>query len=261
MTAIIYNNSKSFVFSEVINLLAYSKVTKSGDRTVNEDAVGITILKDRACFTLCDGLGGHGFGEVASNIATNAFDETFRREFSSIDDFFNEAFSGAQNAILEEQQRRNFREGIKTTAVSLVMLNDRCKWAHIGDSRLYYFEGLGYPVRTHDHSVSQMLADAGEIREDEIRFHPDRSKLLRALGDDEEAPRFEISESVSLSAPYAFLLCSDGFWEYITEDEMVSTLKKSDTPGGWLKEMYSIVLQSGKYSDMDNFSAISIMNK
>ena len=79
--------------------------------------------------------------------------------------------------------------------------------------------------RTIDHSIPQMLALAGEIKEKEIRRHPDRNKLLRVVGTDWENPQYEISEDVEKTGGEAFLLCSDGFWENITEKEMVKCLK------------------------------------
>ena len=69
---------------------------------------------------------------------------------------------------------------------------------------------------------------------------------------------YDISEGIDLNKAQAFLLCSDGFWEQITEKEMMQCLKKADTVDMWLDRMVEIVNENGKGSDMDNNSAIAV---
>lgn len=193
---------------------------------------------------------------MASKCAVDAVCTLFmERGFS--DHFFADAFSGAQNAILEQQALTQRFSTMKTTLVVLVVDNGWIHWAHIGDSRLYIFRGKRLLRRTLDHSVPQMLAQAGEIREADIRHHPDRNRLMRVMGVRNDAPRFEVGKPIRLTGAYQFLLCTDGYWELIEEDDMLRTMKESATPQQWLSQMNRIILENGRGQEMDNYTAIA----
>ena len=237
----------------------YISVTKKGDRPLNEDCVGVTERDGRVCFVVADGLGGHGKGEVASRLAVEAFDEVFSSGDLNLSESLSNAFLLAQKKILCEQRRIGDLSMMKTTAVALAMQGEQVMWGHIGDSRLYAFSRNKVHVRTLDHSVPQMLVLAGDIKEKSIRGHPDRNRLLRVLGVAGEDPRFELSELYKVDQFQAFLLCSDGFWELITEKEMGKVLKKASSLEEWLEQMCRIVEDRGREKDMDNYSATAII--
>ena len=146
---------------------------------------------------------------------------------------------------------------MKTTAVVLC-IDEMIRWCHVGDSRLYYFKKKKLIQRTLDHSVPQMLVYAGEIKEKEIRNHPDRNRLLRVMGMEWTSNSYTLSDPVEKTGEQAFLLCSDGFWELIVEKEMQKCLKKAKTPEEWLELMKQIILKNGSNRDMDNFSAVAV---
>lgn len=105
-----------------------------------------------------------------------------------------------------------------------------------------------------------MLALAGEIREKDIRHHEDRNRLLRAMGNewDDSSPKYEIDDTLDIEKGMSFLLCSDGFWEWITEKEMEKCFCKGDSSREALDMMVERVKKSGKNKNMDNYSAILI---
>ena len=142
---------------------------------------------------------------------------------------------------------------------SLVIEGEKIRWGHIGDSRIYYFRKNRYKKRTLDHSVPQMLVLAREIKEKDIRNHPDRNKLLRVMGIEWGYSKYEISQEEKKREGLAFLLCSDGFWELIDEKQMVLTLKSSNDAEEWINKMAEIVKASGEGKNMDNYSAITLM--
>ena len=240
-------------------MLTYSSVSRPGSRPVNEDFVAGLKNADKYLFVLCDGLGGHGSGNVASETAAKAFADIFKKNDGDIVSFYNLAYAEAQKRIIDLQDSDESMSMMKTTLVSLLIDGEICSWSHIGDSRLYYFSGGKLVCRTADHSVPQMLYKSGEISEGEIRFHPDRNKLLRALGDPEKGPQFTISDITELDSDSAFLLCSDGFWEYITEDMMEELLSQSRDAEGWLIKMTDIVEQNNAGEKSDNYSAVAVM--
>ncbi|MBO4678905.1 MAG: serine/threonine-protein phosphatase, partial [Lachnospiraceae bacterium] len=172
--------------------MLFTTFTDQGSREYNEDSLAMETYDGSACFVIADGLGGHGGGDVASKTAVSVVCKLFRSEGYS-DSFFEKAFKAAQEAILAEQEKANNHNGMKTTLVIMVVSGSYAYYAHVGDSRLYVLRNGKIAERTYDHSVPQMLVRSKQIKESEIRHHPDRSKLLRVLGDKDETPKCDVS--------------------------------------------------------------------
>jgi len=208
---------------------------------------------DNYCAIVADGLGGHGGGKQASRIAVSCLSVCGKSGELPAEEEIYRAFAAANEEILKRRRDENH---MKTTAVYLCIHGNRAVWAHIGDSRLYHFTGHRLCDYTLDHSVSQMAVALGEIRREEIPGHCDRSRLLRVLGDEELKP--EIHKPVCLEpGRHAFLLCSDGFWESVTEDEMLLDLCKSPSPEEWIRSLYArIMKRQGK--EHDNHTAVAV---
>ena len=141
----------------------------------------------------------------------------------------------------------------------LAVSGDSVRWGYIGDSRLYYFRKNRLMTRTLDHSVPQMLVNAGKLKEKQIRGHEDRNKLLRVLGTRYESVKYVIDIPVRREERQAFLLCSDGFWEWVDEKKMIRLLKKSHSAQEWLDLMTEEVVKNGRGNHMDNYSAAAIL--
>ena len=233
--------------------------TDPGGRPVNEDFADMLMKKGARCFVLCDGLGGHGMGDKASRFVARFVLREFAR-CTDIGAFITRVLPDAQTALREEQARKGITGKMKTTAVVLVLDDESAYCAHIGDSRLYRFRGGVADFRTRDHSIPQMLVMTGEIGEEQIRSHPDRNKLLRALGDDREEIKCETAR-LDLRPGDAFLLCSDGFWEPVTEDEMLALLSSCRSAKDWVSKMAALAVRNSAGSSMDNYTAVGVMVK
>lgn len=231
--------------------------TNKGGREHNEDYVGMKQKGNHYCFVLADGLGGHGKGEVASQLVVESILASFEHNLNS-ENFLHEALVKAQNELLDRQIKENCVEGMKTTIVVLQIVDSKLRWAYCGDSRLYLFQKKKLKLHSLDHSVPQMLVYTKEIKEKDIRFHEDRNRLLRVMGVDSQKELFEISPWMDKKDNMQFLMCSDGFWELIIEKEMEKSLKKSKSVSEWLDEMIALVATRGVNKDSDNYSAISI---
>ena len=160
----------------------WAATTHPGTREINEDSTGEVVTQDVQCFIVADGLGGHGKGDIASKLAVSAFQKVFQESQEPLQERMESAFAQAQADILEEQAKTHSQMQMKTTITALAVTDEHLFWGHIGDTRLYAFQYNRVKARTLDHSVPQMLVLAKEIRENEIRRHPDRNKLLRVLG-------------------------------------------------------------------------------
>lgn len=245
------------MIGEVI-MVTYKKFSDKGTREINEDSVGLIEKGSQICCVLCDGLGGHGRGEEASQYVVHEMLNCFEASDNPIECMDN-MFERAQTGLLEEQKKKSAKFEMKTTATMLIINDKYVRWGHIGDSRVYLFKKGKYKKRTFDHSVPQMLVLAKDIKEKEIRNHPDRNKLLRVMGIEWGASSYDISKKVKRKAGMSFLLCSDGFWELIDEKQMQETLKASSNASEWVKAMVEIVRENGQGKNMDNFSAIAVM--
>lgn len=232
-------------------------MTAAGNRRINEDSVGTAEFGGRYCFVVCDGLGGHGMGDAASQLVRDVF-IAGSSEPGALPACLRRCFMKAQERLLAMQAAHGARNRMKTTATVLLTDGDQACVGHIGDSRLYIFRDNEVVYRTQDHSVPQALASAGQIAESEIRNHPDRSRLLRAMGSEWEKPMFELLEPAALENCQAFLLCSDGFWELIDEKEMCAALGRAPSAQMWLQDMTQTVELHGKNRNMDNFSAVAV---
>ena len=149
-------------------MIDYALISNVGSRKVNEDTVS-TIERDGAYgFIVCDGLGGQGMGDKASKLVAECFKSHF--ESSEINELFiPKAFVYAQTALLEQKNKLNIKNQMCTTAVALAISENTAYVGHIGDSRLYFFEDGKLIYKTLDHSLPQMLALQGEIKEGEVR--------------------------------------------------------------------------------------------
>ena len=241
------------------HVLDYAAISEAGSREINEDCVRTAENGEGYCFVVCDGLGGHGMGDTASHLAADVFMERFRSGFPA-EDFLPRAFLLAQDCLTAHQRAHMTRNKMRTTAAVMAADGADVYIGHVGDSRVYVFDECGIKTRTRDHSVPQMLALAGEITEGEIRGHPDRNVLLRAMGTEWERPMFELLPPIRLSECRAFLICSDGFWEYIRENEMLAALDRSKTADGWLGAMKAVIEKNGSQKKMDNYSAVAVIN-
>ena len=234
-------------------------ISEMGDHQPNEDSVKCVCREDGYLFALADGLGGHGFGEVASALVTEKSAELFM-EYGGGELYLDSAFMESQEALLKKQSQNNCIGGMKTTLVLFTVDSEQLRWGHIGDSRLYYFRNHRLISRTIDHSVPQALVLSHRLKEKNIRNHPDRNRLLRVMGTEWETSRYELDGSIlrNEGKHQDFLICTDGFWELIEEKEMLKCLKTTKTAKEWITAMTEIVKERGRSRKMDNYSAIGV---
>ena len=233
-------------------MIQYASYSNQGGRAYNEDTVLIRQAdSSQLCAILADGLGGHGGGDQASQKAAQVISEGWHP--GATPDQLIRLCQDANAQILAMQTPLC---RMKTTVVVLSVSTERIAYAYAGDSRLYHFTEGKLRWQSRDHSASQIAVFLGQIRPEEVRFHEDRSRIFRALGQ-ENSPGAEGGLLGQYPGRNAFLLCSDGFWEYVLEEEMEQTLRETATPEEWLNDMRRL-LETRTPPDNDNNSAITI---
>lgn len=211
----------------------YFKYTDKGGRKNNEDYVGIR----EPMYIVADGLGGHSCGEVASRETV----EYLKNKYAGITDLSNSnmhrIIDDVNSYIWKIRQDNPEYKDMASTVVTGFIKDGMFNYLNVGDSRMYYFRKNKILFRSKDHSVTQACVDMGEIKEKKMRFHEDRNKLTKVLGNKNEIKIKEDFTPFPIRPGDAFLLCTDGFWEYVWEKEMEKSLKASKTAAEWMEKM------------------------
>ena len=228
--------------------------TNRGGRDHNEDALRAWADADHGIFVLADGLGGHQSGEVASALAVDTIFSGMAGAESLDEETLLTLFQSANAEILRRQGESPAQAEMRTTAVALGLSGTEAVWAHIGDSRLYRFSGGEQAGVTKDHSVTYRKFLGGEISYMDVYHDDDRARLLRVLGRDPCKP--EAGHGIAAPGD-AFLLCSDGFWEFVYNEEMQADLCKARTPAEWAELMLLRHIRRTPPGN-DNFSLMTV---
>ncbi len=232
-------------------------LSKPGGRKYNEDYCGYLEQNGYGCYILADGLGGHRGGAYASRVTVEKVLEAFSDGPGISPDHLSSYLEKARYSFLEAQKQDSSLKNMKATVVVVLSNENKIFWGHIGDTRLYLFRANKLSFQTKDHSVPYHLYSLGEITFDQIRFHEDRNRLTRAF-DGGDISRFTFApEAMNLKRGDAILLCTDGFWEYVLEEEMQSDLTRSAEPETWLEMMERRILARAEKRH-DNYSALAM---
>lgn len=232
--------------------------TSRGGRSYNEDSVGSRIEGEHGIFVVADGLGGHSFGELASASVRDTLLEGFPCRDGDPAQWLEVQIGSANQRVLKLQQEKN--AVMKSTIAALYVMGSRAIWAHAGDSRLYYIHEGRIRACTEDHSVAYKKYKAGEITKKEIAFDEDQSRLLRSIGGvDHNDPAIRVYEEF-LSPGDAFLLCSDGAWELLDDEEIAIDLLKSDCAKQWTEYLLMRMMERIKGGN-DNLTTLAVKLK
>ena len=186
-------------------------------RKLNEDAIDLSVP---SLFILADGMGGYAGGQIASHIAVEQaagfFTKDKEKTFSEAS--LKESVLCANEAILKEKKDNPNLSSMGTTMVMAAISQDTLYWAHVGDSRLYVMDEGQLSQITVDHSFVMELVTEGKISKEEMRFHPRKNEITRAVGIDDTLK--VDTGHLTLKKGDFVLLCSDGL-SGMVEDETI----------------------------------------
>ena len=242
--------------------LSVAQITNVGDRRCNQDMLDSACRDDLACFVVSDGAGGHEGGEVASNVVVMAVLEKFLLELSFGHHVLHSYIDYAIAKVAQRKKENDCLTNMSATvAAVLIDQKNRCAlWAHMGDTRIYLFRHGTMLKATKDHSLVQQFIDAGYYKPDQLRIHPQRNVLFAAIGAEGDSHPVVTRDAFEIQDGDVFLICTDGFWEWITESEMEKTLAKTMAAEDWLATMTEIVERNASAASKarDNYTAFAI---
>ncbi|SFV02533.1 PP2C family protein-serine/threonine phosphatase [Pseudoduganella namucuonensis] len=231
-----------------------------GGRRVNQDRMGYSFTRDALLLVLADGMGGHLRGEVAATIALETLSTMFQQQATPYvrkpERFLEEAFLAAHQEIHRYKAMHNLPDTPRTTVVACLIQHNIATWAHCGDSRLYWMRGGQVLARTRDHSHVENLIARGAVPASARTTHPDRNKLYNCLGAS-MLPKVEMSRRASMLPGDVMLLCSDGLWAVLGDEDMAQRLHTQTVVRAVPDMLTAAVAMAGPASD--NATALAIM--
>lgn len=205
--------------------------SRIGKRKANQDRTAYSYSRDALLMIVADGMGGHLHGEVAAQISVQFITEAFQREAApALRDpvfFLSRALTNAHNAIVDYAFDKKLPEAPRTTVVACIVQEGFAYWAHAGDSRLYLIRKGRVAARTRDHSRVQLMLDQGLLDEEGAAHHPSRNRIYSCLGGN-HAPQIEYSKPFQLHDRDTIVICSDGLWGPLNDNELLLGLADQD---------------------------------
>ena len=197
------------------------QISRRGGREKNEDRMGYCYTRESGLFVLADGMGGHPEGEVAAQIAMQTVAAMFQRQakpvLDDVQEFLSSALLAAHHQILRYASDKGMLDSPRTTLVIAVVQDGSATWVHCGDSRLYMVRAGALLTRTRDHSYLELKNMPPGME------RINRNVLFTCLGSPTK-PIYDMAGPVHLEQGDRILLCSDGLWGTLSDEEIAQQL-------------------------------------
>jgi PPM family protein phosphatase len=222
-------------------------------RKINQDDFGTASNEWGDIFVLADGMGGYKGGEIASSIAVKTICDGFKKADSEIAPvmLLDELIKEAHYAILEQAKQNPSISDMGTTVIAVIIKDTLAYVGHVGDSRCYLFRNNNAKWISKDHSFVQDLLRKGLINEAEARNHPNKNRILQALGSEKIKPSYE---TLALKKGDKFLLSSDGLHGEVEWQEMIKIMNSNEP----MEASHKLVDLANERGGPDNITVITI---
>ncbi len=217
-----------------LNIGSFSDVGKV--REINEDYFGSFSGSFGNLLLVCDGMGGHKGGEIASQIAVKSIENHFEKMNGNYDppkEIYN-AFNSANNSICQTAHNDSTISDMGSTVVLVLLKDELVHYANLGDSRIYRIRQGKILQLTKDNSLVQQMIDSNMITKNEAKTHPKKHVITKALGIDGGLDS-EIYEPFKLQEGDIIILCSDGLTEHVEEEEILKLAENNSVSDAAIK--------------------------
>ncbi len=228
-------------------------------RQSNQDCCGFREFDAGCAYALvCDGMGGHQGGNIASDIASKTIAKGMEDGYAtirnrSVEKMLASILIHANDSVFAASLSDSSLKGMGTTAVLVLILDGTIYIAHVGDSRAYGLDKAGHIERlTKDHSVVQEMIDLGEITEKEAYNHPYKHIITRSVGISADL-KVDIATCPQSEFP-RLLLCSDGLSNLVPEDSLERLMADEDFD----RIPEKLIAMANDRGGMDNITAVMV---
>lgn len=241
-------------------MIITSKTDIGCRRENNEDAFFCGETDFGAWAVVCDGMAGREGGEIASENTARLLADRItanmrpKMKVPSIKNMLKSAIAYANIEVLNLAKKDSELDGMGTTVVCAVIVNNTVVVAYVGDSRAYLIGKDGIKLLTHDHSVVQELLDRGSLTKEQAKSYPKKSWITRAVGVSETDGRADFVVE-NFDRGETLLLCTDGLTNYVSEERILELSENNDEEFAEL-----LIKEANKNGGGDNITAVSIKN-
>jgi len=225
-------------------------------RSANEDHLGERVTPNGLVTVVCDGMGGHVGGAVASHIAVDAIlDYLTQNYFDNPDDAIVAAVSQANDAILQRAAEDPSLAGMGSTCVMIIVRDGLVHYGWVGDSRIYLIRQNSITQLSKDQSVVQALVDAGQLTPAEAEHHARKNEITNCLGIAAMTPAVVGMRPIRPQAGDSFLLCSDGLSGMVNDRAIAEII--SNRSGMRLQQRAEqLIATANANGGLDNITAL-----
>jgi serine/threonine protein phosphatase PrpC len=242
-------------------------IDKGKERSNNEDSLAAVTVNQASeteqqsvgIYAVADGMGGHQAGEVASKLAVRTALRQLVGDVTESDGDLPENYQNwLKSAVALANQMvhnkgKEAHRSMGTTLVMAVVVGHDVRIVNVGDSRAYLISPDGIRQITKDHSLVQMLVDAGAITPEQAAEHPQRNVLTQSIGTQPEVTIDAFQEN--LDENESLLLCSDGLWEMLSDDKIKEIVLAAKTPDEACQALVDAANSAGGH---DNIAAVLV---
>jgi len=246
---------------EAMQKMVHGVTDVGKERSVNEDYFNFNMEKN--LFIVADGMGGHNAGDVASKNATQMVDEylkidlinNIRGNNRKIREAIIKSLLHAHLKILEMADKNSQYQGMGCTMVVALIMGNSLHLCHVGDARAYICNEKGIVLLTRDHSFVMDLVENGKLTREEARLSPIKNKLHQAIGASRTInPDYK---HYILKNDDKILLCSDGLWDMMSDDQIYTVLKQNK-PAKKICE--NLIKMANNAGGRDNITAVVVQH-
>ena len=231
-----------------------------GGRDENQDRVSTAVAEHAALLVVVDGMGGHADGaraaQVTQQVITEAFWHTPQPLFDPLG-FLHLALGRAHEEVVRLGAQLPLEQRPRATCAVCLVQQQATWWAHVGDSRLYHLRGGALIARSRDHSHVELLLREGVISAEQAHNHPMRNFVECCLGGDPILPEMSLARRRALAPQDVLMVCTDGLWGPLKEEEIVAELGSAGALREKLKRLGErAVKRAGSASDNTSAAAL-----
>ena len=242
-------------------ITAYAKSDKGKVREINQDYYYIsTSLDEVQLYILADGMGGYNGGEIASSLAVETAKKYVENNFKEIEkdrdsiiQLLGSSIEYANMVVYEKSKENPELQGMGTTLEICLVYNNKVYIGHVGDSRIYRIRKQFIRKLTQDHSYVQKLVKEGTITKEQAEHHPQKNKLMKALGcnafvEPDVMVKGFLKDDI-------LIICSDGLSNLVDQQTMYEMASKNMEQA--TKDLVKLANERGGY---DNITVVIVKN-